>query len=50
MDIGSLNQFIKKALDYYDNQKLKYSNMIDINKIKYDETKFLEVKKKVGIA
>ena len=38
MEIGSLNQFIKKALDYYDNQKLKYSNMINLNKIKYDET------------
>ena len=25
MDISSLNQFIKKALDYYNNMKIKYT-------------------------
>jgi hypothetical protein len=28
MEIESLNQFIKRALEYYDNQKLKYYDFI----------------------
>jgi hypothetical protein len=36
MEIGSLNQFIKKAIEYYDNQKLKYNNLISISQVKTD--------------
>jgi len=39
MEQGSLSQFIKKALDYYDNQKLKYYNLISLENIKYDVDK-----------
>ena len=39
MEHGSLSQFIKKALDYYDNQKLKYYNLISLENIKYDVDK-----------
>lgn len=36
MEIGALNQFIKKAMDYYDNQKIKYLNEISTQDVSFD--------------
>lgn len=37
MDIENLGQFIKKALNYYDEQKLKYYDIIKSDDIKFSE-------------
>lgn len=39
MESGSLNQFIKKALEHYDNQNFKYKHLILLNNIKYNSTR-----------
>ena len=36
MELGSLNQFIKKALDYYDNQNFKYKKFISKEITRYN--------------
>lgn len=36
MELGSLNQFIKKALEYYDNKILEYAEFIKITDVKYE--------------
>jgi hypothetical protein len=35
MELGSLNQFIKKALEYYDNKILEYVDFIKLQDVKY---------------
>lgn len=35
MEASSLNQFIKKALDHYDKQQIKYNDLIRSSKINY---------------
>jgi hypothetical protein len=39
MEAGSLNQFIKKALEHYDNQNFKYKHLILLDNIKYNTDK-----------
>jgi len=36
MEQGSLNQFIKKALEHYDNQNFKYKHLILLDNVKYN--------------
>ena len=36
MEISSLSQYIKKAIEYYDNQKIKYKDIIEIEEISYN--------------
>lgn len=38
MEIESLTQFIKKALEYYDNQKMKYRHIINVQDVRFDES------------
>ena len=38
MEIESLSQFIKKALEHYDNQKMKYRHLINIQDVRFNET------------
>ena len=35
MEISSLSQYIKKAIEYYDNQNIKYKNIIETEEISY---------------
>ena len=37
MEIESLSQFIKKALEHYDNQKMKYNHIINIQDVRLNE-------------
>jgi len=39
MELGSLNQFIKKALEYYDKKILEYADLIKITDVKYESNK-----------
>ena len=38
MEIESLSQFVKKAIEHYDNQKMKYYNFINIQDVHINET------------
>ena len=51
MESSSLNQFIKKALDHYDNMMLKYNDLINSTKINYyldkNEIEFIDINGKI---
>ena len=37
MEIESLSQFVKKAIEHYDNQKMKYRNFINVQDVHFNE-------------
>ncbi len=37
MEIESLSQFVKKAIEHYDNQKMKYRNFINVQDVHINE-------------
>jgi hypothetical protein len=38
METNNINQFIKKSLEYYDNQQLKYKNLIVSENVEFSKT------------